>query len=445
MPNVLEKIEQLKQKFSFKNKEEEKEFYQKNSYLFATTSASLLRLMPHIPYTQHKSIFKKLLYNISLLDIEEQNPTSFAPHFEVIDKNNILEQARNGKPFLFCCFHLGAYSLLPTLFTYKNLEFGFLLNEKLDKRKSDKFLEAHQTLCNYLKNTKPSFRGSAMKLINVEDKKGIWEAIRALKNGTSLVIYADGNTGAKLSNLQNLVEIEFGGEKLLVRKGAAFLSYICNVPIVPVITSRALQDNPNHLKRTFEFLPAIYPSTNTTKTSEKQLAKQEFAAQTMQKLYDILEAEIFQSDIKRISEWEGWIFINKLFKQLHKTLPIKKVEHQLEKKDTTTYIFHEERFTLIENRQDATKNMLFDKFTYRFFPASELLCQIITYFSEPKKLYLSNSSDRNTVVDSNSPNSTTTIDISTLYVDSKLQLSKTLVSLSALEKLIEKNILVQFK
>jgi hypothetical protein len=346
---------------------------------------------------------------------------------------------------------LGSYSLLPVLFTYKDLDFGLLLNDTLNERKEKVFSKIHQKLCQEIEVDKKKSSNSKMQLINVEEKKGIWQALRVLKEGKSLIVYADGNTGSNSSKKesQNTTGINFLDESLCVRQGIAFLSYICNVPIVPVISSRVYEKGQCSLKRKFEFLPSIYPPNfeNTTSTKNK-ISKEEFATQTMQQLYSILEKEITKNDknSEQISEWEGWIFVNKFFKELQKPISMatKKdfttINTNLVDKEKAYYIFNEERFALIESK----KNTLFDKFTYRFFPVSDLLYEIITYFSIPKKLYLSEQSnqqvDKKTRTNSHAPIS---IHSDSTLIHSELQLSQTLISVSTLEKLIEKNILVK--
>jgi KDO2-lipid IV(A) lauroyltransferase len=453
---LFEELEKLKYSFSFENQEDKVQFYKKNSYLFATTSASLFRLLPHIPYSEHKSIFEKLLFNLQLLTIEERYAELFIEKFEVIDTEGYLNKAQKKQPFLFCCFHTGAYSLVTGLLASKSLDFGFLSNKTLTERKEKLYFEIHQKYCELHNiNSTPQF-------INVEENKGIWKAIRLLKEGKSLIVYADGNTGSNYSKKesQNTLRVNFLGEDLQVRQGIAFLSYMCNVPIVPILSSREFQNSESKpsLKRKYTLLPAIYPPNFPPKFTDKKskkdsISKDQFAAQTMQKLYSILEVEITKdtTNTEKISEWEGWIFVNKFFEELQKPISLA-IENNSDKninnKINQLYIFNEERFALIENQ----KNTLFDKFTYRFFPVSDLLFEIINYFSIPKKLYLSNEDTNESTNQSNkqlneimTTNSHSPISDSTLiHSDSKLQLSKTLISVSALEKLIEKNILVQY-
>lgn len=454
---LFEELEKLKQSFSFENEEDEQKFYKKNSYLFATTSASLFRLLPQIPYSKHKSIFEKLLFNLQLLNLEEKYAEEFIPNFEVIDIEKSLDKAQKGQPFLFCCFHTGAYSLLPGLLASKSLDFGFLSNNTLTERKEKLYFEIHQRYCE-----KHNINSTA-QFINVEDKKGIWQALRLLKQGKSLIVYADGNTGSNYSKKesQNTIRVNFLGENLQVRQGIAFLSYMCNVPIVPIISSR-IEEVEFSLKRKFELLPAIYPpnfSTNSSTNFEdknsikKEISKEEFAAQTMQKLYSILEKEVSKNDnnLETASKWEGWIFVNKFFEELHKPISTsqKTTTTANIKKENLRYIFNEERFAVIETKkenQENQQNTLFDKFTYRFFPVSDLLYEIITYFSVPKKLYLPNEENQNDNQQTESSSNSLVSTNSTLIdSDSKLQLSKTLISISALEKLIEKKILVYYE
>mgnify|MGYP000619171026 CR=1 FL=1 len=418
---IYDELEKLKQSFCLETKEDKEKFYKKNDVLFAYLSANVFRLLPQIPYSKHKSIFEKLLFNLQLLTIEEQNPASFAPHFEIIDKENILQKAQNKTPFLFCCFHLGSYSLMPTLSTYQNLDFGVLLNKTLNQRKAKLFSEAHQKLCQQVKKEQKVTLTSKMQLINVEEKTGIWQALRMLKEGKSLIVYADGNTGIDGVNQKNTIEINFLGEGLQVRQGVAFLSYSCGVPIVPIITSRVEKDSPS-LNRKFEFLPVIYPPNSEKK---KSISKEDFGKQAMQKLYSILEQKI-STDTKQIAKWEGWIFVNKLFTNLQKpSVLLQKSNANKTPIDLHQfYNFNKERFVLIEKKQ----NTLFDKYTYRFFPVSDLLYELINYFSTPKKLYLSNESNKNHSL-----------------TDSTLQLSQNKIPVQALKKLIAKNILIPYQ
>ncbi len=480
---LFEELKKLKKSFSFdkenpEEEENEKKFYKKNSYLFATTSASLFRLLPDIPYSKHKSIFQKILLNIKLLDIEEQNAEIFSENFEVIDTENSLIKAQKGQPFLFCCFHTGAYSLIPALLASRNLDFGFLSNKTLTQRKEKIFFEAFRKYCeNYKLNSTTQF-------INVEENKGIWKALRLLKGGNSLIVYADGNTGSNASKTdkQNTVKVNFLGENLLVRQGIAFLSYACQIPIVPLISNRIEDGSEFSLKRRYRFLPAIYPPNFETNSEvnlenkdfvqKENLSKEEFAVQTMQKLYSILENEIIKTskgnqEDEQVSKWEGWIFVNKFFEDLRKPITksissIKESEsiysnEVITEKSNSDYIFNEERFALIEGKNNDKednknqKNTLFDKFNYRFFPVSDLLYEVITYFSIPKKLYLletDNKQDKKQDTSSHSPiptdsftNSSTNSDSTLTY--SEIQLSKTLISVTALEKLIEKQILIK--
>lgn len=441
--SFFEDVEKLKKTFSFENEENEKLFYKKNSYLFATTSASLFRLLPQIPFFKHKAIFEKLLYNLQLLTLEEKYVELFNKNSEVNDIENTLNKAQNGKPFLFCCFHTGAYSFIPALLANQSLDFGFLANKTLTKKKGELFIKAHHNYCQQNNLT------STIQIIDVEESRGIWQAIRMLKEGKSLVIYADGNTGVSYSTVkdkqkenQNTVKVNFLGENLRVRQGIAFLSYACSVPIIPIISNRENPTDSYNLKTNYTILPAINPPLLEKDSIKKTISKENFAQQTMQKLYSILEKEVCKNNIERVDQWEGWIFVNKFFEELHKPLFLEKEvifnkNKPFQEKINEHYIFNEERFAVINKTENQPKT-LFDKFTYRFFPVSDLLYEVITYFSIPKKLYLSNYEDKQKENSSHSPISTNFI------LDSQLQLSKTPIPIGALEKLIEKNILIQY-
>jgi len=81
-----------------------------------------------------------------------------------------------------------------------------------------------------------------LSYVNAEMPTAVWQLARALQSGRLLLIYMEGNAGLEISDTQRtLVDVNFCGVKIRVRKGLAYLSARTGAPIVPTMARRTRQ------------------------------------------------------------------------------------------------------------------------------------------------------------------------------------------------------------
>src|SRR6185436_1408835 len=100
---------------------------------------------------------------------------------------------------------------------------------------------------------------------------------RAIQNGSSLLLFVDGNTGVGGAGRQDekLCRIDFFGRKIFARKGIAYFSRMFNAPIIPVVSYyEKSEEEKNYF---LEFSDSIFP--------DKSIPKEEFGNKLTQQLY----------------------------------------------------------------------------------------------------------------------------------------------------------------
>lgn len=231
-------------------------------------------------------------------------------------------------PTIFCAFHFSSYRL--GLFKLLSLgrQITIVASDDIIKTQGELIIRC----CHSISNT---FTG---KIINANSPFSIRQMLRELQDGNDLFIYTDGNTGTDgMSRTNsNLTEINILKYKILARTGVAFLSYLSHSPIVPIIVCR--YDNEWPL---LEVYPPIFPDKNTDKNT--------FCAETMNKLYSILDYYLQ----KYPEQWEPWLY-------LYKFIP--SCNNHVEKKGINksgNYMFNKKRYTFVSDLYG--NRYLFDK------------------------------------------------------------------------------------
>ena len=98
--------------------------------------------------------------------------------------------------------------------------------------------------------------------------------LRELKNGKSLLLYIDGNTGSgsNTMNNHNHLVVDFFSGKIFARKGIALLAHIAHSPIITVASYRKFVDDIR-----LRFFDPIYADTKQERSA--------FTKTTTQKIY----------------------------------------------------------------------------------------------------------------------------------------------------------------
>jgi lauroyl/myristoyl acyltransferase len=189
------------------------------------------------------------------------------------------------EPKIFCSYHLGAYRQLVHFFNKHNKQdrLALVVDENSFKMAS-KSREVTKELFNV-----------NLKLINAEKAGGIFEMLRFLKQGGSLMFYIDGNNGIGNLNskLDAMVKVDLLHSPFFSRRGIAEISYITNTPIVVFYTVR---NRHNPLENTITFCNRLLPN--------KMINRDDEVYNLTQKIYDILSRQL----LINIDQWEGWLY-----------------------------------------------------------------------------------------------------------------------------------------
>lgn len=141
--------------------------------------------------------------------------------------------------------------------------------------------------------------GQGFTLISSQSSSSGIQMLKAIKRGESLLLYVDGNTGTDKTNLANerIINVEFLGENLYARYGAAYISHLANIPLIIAATYK-----PNLDDIRVKFFEALYPPLgfdreifvqNTTQRISTELSK-------LVKVYP--------------GQWESWLHLQSVVK-----------------------------------------------------------------------------------------------------------------------------------
>lgn len=257
----------------------------RQEWQFAVCSTNFYHALPHLPQRRYLHTFKQLHINrrLSFLDIEHM---SYPGIIQIKGWSlDWLAQIRN-KPGIICTYHTGSYRLINYLLASANVPFSLVVAQKALQAEEEAKNRVYQSLAKEWGGTLD------FDLINAEESHALIHMAKALKEGKSLVVYIDGNTGTETGNdiYRNLLQLDFFNQKIVARKGIAALAYHRHVPIYPILCKRT-----GHNTIYYQNFPAIMPYTHEEKAF--------FEERAIRKLYTLLE-----NFLRRYPEqWEGWL------------------------------------------------------------------------------------------------------------------------------------------
>lgn len=267
---------------------------------FNLVSASLYNYLPDINYCQHESLFRKLLMHQQLSQLEQESfhPMDFV-QYENLDRN--IWDILKGTPSIICTFHTGSYRLI-NLFLLKNeVPYTLVISKNVIAAQGFTF----RNLFSELLENKPK---AEFKMIDAEDKGSGFQLLRELKNGRTLLVYIDGNSGSGLDTFHNNnhCKVKFLNQELFARKGVGFLSHAAQVPLLPVACYRKAIDDIR-----LSFFDPIYPN--------EQRDREAFSETATCKIYDILAKIVKQYP----EQWEAWLYLYKFAHIINECKPVK--------------------------------------------------------------------------------------------------------------------------
>ncbi len=299
----------------------------------AIFSANLTNFLPSIPHTQHQALYRESLCNTAYENFD-WNILGISDLAAIRDTNNTL--SNKSKQFIFCSFHLGSYRVIANYLFKNSYDFSILVRGDVYDRQAAELLE-----CGRRVGKKYGVK-SDMRIHNAENPDVLLKVLRELKEGRSLLVYVDGNTGSG-NTTEKLDTVSFLGQNIQTRKGIGYMSYLSGVPILPVVSYRL-----SNYENVLDINDVIYP--------DKTLTRDQFSQQVNQQLYSLLAHYL----AKYPEQWEGWSYVHQFL-----------VEGQVSSSTITTkppkavieasYHFNYSRYCLINLPQ---KPILFDKCHY---------------------------------------------------------------------------------
>ncbi len=196
----------------------------------AIVSASLTNYFPSVSSHDHTALFEKILF---------MQRISFLEQFQASILNGVtlsgitssdLFQLKT-KPAILCTFHYGSYRLINMVLATHAIPFALVVSSSVLAKQREGVQKLYTTYA--ANNAQTTF-----KIIDAESPTSALQMLRAIKQGYSLVVYIDGNTGAgdPTFSSSNCLTIPFLAKAIKARKGVATLSHIANVPILPLVS-----------------------------------------------------------------------------------------------------------------------------------------------------------------------------------------------------------------
>jgi|SRR5690554_93282 len=334
--------------------------HREHEIAFNWISANLSHFIPNLPFNLHEQFSKNVKWHQSWAQID-QNYLHLVDTTNIKDHQNILKKASSKSPYIFCTFHLGSYRLINFILASNKIPFNLITDDNYIKSQGEYSKLLFDNALNKFYN-KSLEEVTPIDILNAENPNIAFEASRKLKEGCSLLFYIDGNTGVGgvLHNKEKNVKINFLNHEIYARKGIAFISYLTNTPIVPVINLRT-----GWLDRETHILPPIHPN--------KDISRNEYIDSTTKSLY-----KIFETYLKKYPEqWEGWFYIHKFMSSKPKGKNNKQGFHEYMIDVDKDYIFNFEYFGLMDYN---IKKCLLHKSTFETSIIDDTLFKTLSLF-----------------------------------------------------------------
>ncbi len=312
---------------------------------FTLFSTNLRHCLPEVPVGRYWKYYLNLLCYRDLLLKEHDNCEAIDTAFGL--KESSSEGYTGPLPAIFTSFHFGSYRSIVGILAQQRVDFVMVVNKKIYEEEQDKIRETVRRVQATL-GTEVFF-----DIINAEDPRAVMKMSSYLARNISLAIFADGNTGVggEYRKDDKMARINFLGQPVFVRRGAAVLAKITRKPIVPLFVYYSEDES---------LAPAVV--FHDPISCERNEAPDE----AIKKLYAVLEGYVR----KYPDQWQTWFYF-------HKFLDIGTMREQLDQPSssepaclTGEVEFNEDKYALF--KMDANE-FLFDKTTYKTYPIEPAL------------------------------------------------------------------------
>ncbi len=225
------------------------------------------------------------------------------------------------QPQIYTTIHLGAYKLIVGELLKNGINLCIPISKRVYNEQFDDFMN--------LKEQAHSCKGS-IDFVDIEERSGIFKMIKYIKQGYSLLMYLDGNSGiGGMERVDDkLTSVDFFNKKIMGRKGIAFIANALNLSIQPIV-SFFDEDNVTPNIHFLDIIPYI-------KTDDKKLYEKDL----IQNLWSIFCKYINQYP----DQWEGWLYVDAFFD--------KKIKAKTYSKTQELLTFNYEKYDFISKNED---------------------------------------------------------------------------------------------
>lgn len=242
-------------------------------------STSFRMLMPEFNFEEQLSFSKEMAFYQIISKKDEKNLSLIKKVKKpLIDLNNQI----------LVTFHFSSYRLLNSLLVNWEIPFKIITDSNYIKNQGDRTLKTYSELTEELSVKKFKF-----EIINAEDRTVLLKCLKAVREGYTLLFYADGNSGVGgMTKNPNMLKIPFLNSSIYVRKGIAMLASMIKKPITTLIVNNDFKKKQVKI----EYKNMIkFPSDRNNRSEIFECTKE---------IFSFLENEIK----KKPGAWEGWFY-----------------------------------------------------------------------------------------------------------------------------------------
>ncbi len=326
---------------------------------FSLISANILRYL-NLKDDQHYKLIQDIQFHRALSNVDQYCPHTLK-ELKVKDNSAVLE-TESEKGQIFVTFHTGSFRLFIQHLNRIGLPFCLVTEGKYIEEQG----EVTQAL---FKQVNGENRG--LEILEAENPRLLFELLKRINSGISVVFYIDGNTGVsekKLSDNKNLLKINFLHSDIYARQGISMLAYLSKANVVLALT-----------KRNKDLTNTVRLKKISTKKYEKK-TRAEFINGLTQSLF--WELSHFLN--RHPEQWEGWFYIQKFFEEEnnekeHDFLPTEKYAGENE-----IILGVDQYIQLI--KYDEENVFIITKRDYQIMKISPMLYDVLIYFKDPKNV-----------------------------------------------------------
>ncbi|ELR69765.1 hypothetical protein C900_04612 [Fulvivirga imtechensis AK7] len=326
--------------------------------------ANVSNIMPDLPKAQYDKLLMDAYHNTLCCHYEEADIGIVESLETCFEGSNPLDRDR--PPRIFVTFHFGSYRLINALLIKNGIKFktltitGFILSSQAQYQQNFDILAAQYQF------------PYGMEILDAKNPKILFEIIRAVKDGYSIVIFQDGNAGTDgiTEDNKNLQNVNFLNRELKARKGVAYMSYLTKAPVAPLLIPRVGN------KYVAYFLREIKPEENEE--------REDYCDRLLKTLYGNLEKYVQLYP----AQWDGWFNLQKYIVKGSRTDTMVKFEPE------KAFHFNNKGFIPFKDKQE---HFLLDIVTYNAIEISEPLLQALCESEGEDLSGLFDLSDRDTL------------------------------------------------